>query len=1087
MTVNQLPIIFCPSCELLIWQAEQCPHCFWSRPPVSGKPGSILWQKEIEGVFGKQTSLTAVDSLVISCSELESYEVKGNSAVKQGLIQAFDVQTGETKWRYPLETGRLCRFPVVMGDLVLIGSEDTRPLASASNELIALEVQTGKERWRVSAQAHSMSPPAVCGNTLFFTTSSQQGWLVTSQGEVEIEGHFNKLPRWSPYPPVLTDQYIFINSRSEHITVINRLTKERFLLGGLANDLWFDEPPYYENGFIYAIGRDKNLYAFEVAQHTLTWKQELGRGTTSFLAGGKHLYVGVKLEEKGQYALNAYEKNSGKLVWQIKSPKYFEAPVVAHKGQLFVGNSEGWVLALDEESGAQKWAYQIPQDKVTIGPAVNEQALAIGTRKGNLFTFVWQVKQNQYHLQAPETHERAGEWEQAGLSAALQKLYMEAARFYGRAGYPYRQAQLLEAAEAWPEAAGEYRRIGRYELALLAYQKGDLVKGQAEMHLELNQFEAAAELYVTIQQFESAAQAYEKAGLLRKAAEQYLNARLFDQAVHLYLQLNEALTAAEVRERQQKLAEAEKILLEAGLTKEAAEMWIRHQQYETAAGLYEKMGQMSLAAQMWEHAQNPAKAAEKYEKNGQWGEAAALWVKVGDLAKATDLYLRANKLEEAMHLYVQRKMFNEALQQAEKLKDMQKIEEMAQEFGQWEEAAVIFMRAKMTQKAGYAYAQAGNWVAAAKVYESLRQKEAADCWEKGGEPLKAARYLRDLGYKEEAARLFEKCGQFREAAALWADMRRIPEAVRLYKEAGQAAEALKLVMDGGDWLKVRDLARELNQFEQEAEASLKLAEQAQGDAIYDYYIAAAQSFERAAKDYEISGQKDAEYCADLWVKAVHFFREGYEENEELIARCDYEMRRLRKWPILQVSISSDKELVEDEFHELSIEIFNEGHGLARLPSVKVEGHFFEGREIDTTQHLKSLRPGGKAVLRLPVKPKQVGSAVPIEITLTYVLPNNETFERQVKGRIAVRRRDSQSISQSMLAYNPHLPQPSQTIIHVGGDYVVGQKGDSVSVSRPGVQSAPLAPAGDENVRLCPECRTANAPTAKFCGNCRTEL
>lgn len=159
-------------------------------------------------------------------------------------------------------------------------------------------------------------------------------------------------------------------------------TENRFLAGALVHE-----------GIVYVPGMDGFLYALDARTGKLKWKYEAGEplATTPVLAGSRVL---VASESDTLFAVDI---ETGKWAWQYRRdpPSGFtihdvSAPLVKD-GTVYVGFADGYVVALDAESGTAKWEKSLAGGAtefldVDTTPVVDEAGrLYVASYQGGLY------------------------------------------------------------------------------------------------------------------------------------------------------------------------------------------------------------------------------------------------------------------------------------------------------------------------------------------------------------------------------------------------------------------------------------------------------------------------------------------------------------------------------------------------------------------------------------------------------------------------------------------------------------------------------------------------------------------------------
>jgi outer membrane protein assembly factor BamB len=142
----------------------------------------------------------------------------------------------------------------------------------------------------------------------------------------------------------------------------------------------------FTDGVVYVTGKDKVVYALDLATGRLIWKYALARGTNGDLAGtalvGDRIYVG---SDTGVYALNA---TTGALVWHVLSQAtFFDSPAVTGpigRQVLVAGSTEGTLYALSLATGATLWTQKPDNSGFWGSPAVSQGGFYIAGLDGVL-------------------------------------------------------------------------------------------------------------------------------------------------------------------------------------------------------------------------------------------------------------------------------------------------------------------------------------------------------------------------------------------------------------------------------------------------------------------------------------------------------------------------------------------------------------------------------------------------------------------------------------------------------------------------------------------------------------------------------
>jgi len=858
----------------------------------------------------------------------------------------------------------------------LVGSQDLRPLAVSDNQMLALRSVSGEMVWSYPTQAHSLSAPAIWENRIFFTTNNNQG-ICLSIEDGRLLWQVDELPSWNGSPPTSGEGKFYFSTRTGGIIAVNSKdgVVENFFQAGTP----FLSTPVYHEGLLVADCGDKHLYAIDTQTKEMAWRVSLSRGSSSPPSvAGPMVMIGVKdtFEGHPSYGLRVFDLNSGETLYQVPSKKHILVPSMVIGDKALAGNRDGQLHMIELKTGNIVWSFK-GEDSVMSQPAVFDETIFFGTRDGQVYAIKKEQPVVLEHRDA-EAYRQSGNWEKAGIAAALNKDYEAAAQDYLRIDQPYQAAQLYEKAGMWSQAAANYLSAGKMDKAIALYRQAGDQEGEAEALCREKRFEEAAVLYGDLEQFDKAARAYERAGRMNRAAACHTLGGNLQRASEIYLAINKPDAAAQVY-------------------KDAGDK-------ETAAKIYERAEKWTRAAELWMESKKLNLAAEMYRRAGQLRQAAQLYEKAEDRQAAVTFYLQ---MEDAVALV---------------------------RLGDWESAAAIYtdMKPPMILEAARCYERAEKWAEAAVIYlEQEYPEKAAACWILAGHRDKAQEIIPGLELSPEKAELLERIEDFDEAVEIWIELGETAEAVRLYRQTGQVHQAFELLYEQEAWEPLRLLAKDFDAPEQEARAILQLAEEAEWQEQIAYYRDAADALAKAVRQFEAIQSKSEESLAELWEEISGLYEEALEQ--ELAINSFKEAQRLRRLPEIAVRITADRELVAQEWQILEVSVVNVGFGPAGFIAIRVKSDLFEGDDMHT-HDLGGLLPQRSRSLYLRVLPKEkaVGDAVPMDFEIDYVLPDGEKFRRRIRGEVAVKRFTSQSKTPSEQAVDA-LRSGRGPLVHIYRD------------------------------------------------------
>lgn len=995
---------FCLQCDTLLINEPCCPSCGWNRPNHALGEGDVVWSLPLEGRFVKPYHLPALhEEIFITC-----IENKTNRHHRTAIITAVDLVSSRVIWSKKLQTGRVARFLEVANNVLFVGSENLEPIAKESNSLLALDPKTGAEIWSFDVLAHSLSTPAIIENTAFFISSGGVGYgvdILTGRPRWQL----NDLAiSWSFSPPTAGKEYFYLGGRTSSI---KRITPEgeltQFFEVPDEKD-WFDTPLCFYNDVIYAVCRNKQLYAIDAKKHKIKWETPIGRGATAQPMVGRYVYLPIKEVSPRTYCLRALSVESGDLIWQFESNRHFELPATTDELVTFIGNNDRNFYALNSSTGQKLWQLDL-ESKVRTIPLLLGNHICLGTDDGKLHFVHWKTKADSPQLTANQYRDLE-QWALAGTVAISEGDLLGAAKDFEQSGALYKAAQLYEKEEAIEVAAKLYLQSGHYNQSAKIYNLIDDKQGEANALLGLKQFEKAAQLYVDLSIHDRAAEIYRDGGHLNRAAAHYHLAGKFIQSAEIYKELGRLELAADMYEKANETDLAVEIWMQIDKPHQAAFTLESASEFARAASLLESEGYIDNAAAIWLRQDDVEKAADIYQRAKRWVQAAELHELINNREDAAYLYEQGGKLQKAAKLFLANLQFGKAAELFLQSQDAYSAAHAFESEKNWRRAAQLYLSLKppLYKNAGQCYEKIEAWQEAANAYEDGKlYQDAVRTWLLYGKVKQAAHLLHQLGDTSQAARLLEAEGEHMEAAELYLERGNLNEAVHLFHLAGNDEKALEILSKYEAWDAYRELAVKLKRYEREAEACVALAEQSTRDAAYKLHQAAAQAFERAAQKYEEenTSTRTDEEIARIWLKAAEYFK-LVNVTEERVANCIRQASRLRQLPEIVIEVKAQNQLVVNEFHRLRVRMKNIGYGYAFDVTFKVINDEFESDLQFTQDFAKTLPPDQMKEILFPVKPKTSGSSVPMKILLTFSQSDETKIERTIGIEVRVRQPSS---------------------------------------------------------------------------------
>ncbi|MDQ3412585.1 MAG: PQQ-binding-like beta-propeller repeat protein [Chloroflexota bacterium] len=283
---------------------------------------------------------------------------------KSGFLAAYDVATGNERWRFDLGGYIVRATPAVAEGVVYIG---------AGYGVFAIDAATGEERWRVPIRFAGSASPNVANGAVFVAT--QEGHVYAFEAESGGELWHYEADGLIFGAPAVSDNKVYFASDSGGIHVMSAETGR--LEWRHSQDAPIRGAPAIGAGGAYFNSERPALFAFDATTGEARWATEVG-GEASPAVAGDTVFFGS--DDHGLYAADAA---TGEIRWLFPTGSaVVTAPVVTGNTVYISGGST--LYAIDIRTGAADWTYPAG-DLILTTPAVIDEVVYFGSRDGFLY------------------------------------------------------------------------------------------------------------------------------------------------------------------------------------------------------------------------------------------------------------------------------------------------------------------------------------------------------------------------------------------------------------------------------------------------------------------------------------------------------------------------------------------------------------------------------------------------------------------------------------------------------------------------------------------------------------------------------
>jgi len=347
---------------------------------------NILWDKSVgDGVsdyYSRLRPAVAYDKVF--------------SASRNGEAFAFDSETGKQVWHIDLrknnpdagffssnKSALLGGGPITGINKVFLGSEN--------GQVFALEADSGDIAWQASVKGEVITAPAIDNGTLVVNTVS--GILKAfnaSNGEEQwkIEQEVPALSLRGISAPALSGGGAVVGSADGNLNVYilengqQGWTVEIGEASGsteLERVIDIDSKPLIYGDTVYSISARGHLVALELRSGRVLWKRQYSSYRQLSISGNTLFLTDVKGHIYAIDRLNGLEKWS-----QLALTNRGVTGPAALKNYVVVGDFEGYLHWLDQESGEIVARHQVDSSGIHSTPTVAKEILYVQSRDGDL-------------------------------------------------------------------------------------------------------------------------------------------------------------------------------------------------------------------------------------------------------------------------------------------------------------------------------------------------------------------------------------------------------------------------------------------------------------------------------------------------------------------------------------------------------------------------------------------------------------------------------------------------------------------------------------------------------------------------------
>lgn len=314
---------------------------------ITGLPaGTYEWHISGEGIDGTTETIQVKDHLDVNI-QVEKISVEGNrswptvnhSYQRNALSpNSIDVEHLENSWSYQTESKGQLLFssPAVDGQMAVFTTD--------RGWVVAVNVQTGEERWSIRLGSTNRSSPTIHDGTVYLSGGGDQ-----------------------------------------HIYALDLNTGRTIWSTDIGQPAIYESPVVRDGKVYVASGIEENasIHALHAETGDLIWTTELGASSFSGpAAGDEHLYVGTYDNQ----TLRAIQPEDGSVVWEYQPEENegFSSHPVYHNGIVYIlstnfNTETGTLHAVQASDGKRLWKTAGIGDSQAASPVIYGDMIIAGS------------------------------------------------------------------------------------------------------------------------------------------------------------------------------------------------------------------------------------------------------------------------------------------------------------------------------------------------------------------------------------------------------------------------------------------------------------------------------------------------------------------------------------------------------------------------------------------------------------------------------------------------------------------------------------------------------------------------------------
>ena len=332
-----------------------------------------------------QLTGVAAGTLPASLKLLWTYEagesIESSAAISGGTVYvgtqsaellAIDLQTGKLRWKYKAQEGIAESSPAISQGVVYIGD--------SSGLLHAVRASDGKGLWTFKTASEIKSSPVVSGDRILIGSYDGNLYCLSRDGKLIWK---YTTANFVHATPAIENGIIYLGGCDEVFRGI-RLSDGQEVLQFPAGGYTGASPVLLAKRAYYGTFSN-DVIAADLTGKRIVWRYQNPDRSFPFYSSaavsGDRIVLGGR--DKLVHCLNIA---TGKAIWTFPTKARVDSSPAVAGGRVYIGSNDGHFYVLDLATGKKLWDFEAGAP-LSASPAVAEGRVVIGSQDGRLYCF----------------------------------------------------------------------------------------------------------------------------------------------------------------------------------------------------------------------------------------------------------------------------------------------------------------------------------------------------------------------------------------------------------------------------------------------------------------------------------------------------------------------------------------------------------------------------------------------------------------------------------------------------------------------------------------------------------------------------